>query len=151
MRNNKTCNDQMKKIIILIMLVSSTAVFSQNKAEKEVIAGVEALRLAMINPDKEVLGNLVSDELSYGHSSGNIEDKASFIETLVSGKSNFVDITLSEQTIQIVDNTALVRHNLLATTHDTGKAPGNVNLGILLVWVKQKSEWKLIARQAFKR
>lgn len=141
---------QMKNLIFLIMLVSSTACVAQSKEEKSVAAAVEALRVAMINPDQKAFDNLVSAELSYGHSSGTIEDKGSFVATLISGKSNFIDITLSEQTIKIIDNTALVRHKLLANTHDTGKEPSTVNIGILLVWVKQKGEWKLIGRQAFK-
>jgi hypothetical protein len=34
-------------------------------------------------------------------------------------------------------------------TNDNNK-PGTVNLGVLLVWQKQKGQWKLLARQAFK-
>ena len=41
-----------------------------------------------------------------------IEDKNEFVEKLVSGKSDFVTIDLTEQTISISDKTAIVRHIL---------------------------------------
>jgi Domain of unknown function (DUF4440) len=121
----------------------------ENKEEKAVAAAVEALRKAMIDPDKGTLEKLTLDELSYGHSSGQVQDKAEFVEALISGKSDFVTIDLSELTIKIVGHTAIVRHHLSATTNDGGK-PGTVKLSILLVWVKEKGEWRLLARQAVK-
>lgn len=133
------------------MALSTLSVRSvaQDKEVKEVAVAVEALRKVMIDPDKAVLDKLTADELSYGHSGGQLQTKREFIETLVSGKSDFVTIDLSEQTVKVVDRTAIVRHHLLATTNDGGK-PGTVNLSILLVWVKKKGEWKLLARQAVK-
>jgi ketosteroid isomerase-like protein len=122
---------------------------AQSATEKEVAAAVETLRKGMVDGDRTALEKIAADALSYGHSSGKIENKASFVETLTSGKSDFTSITLSEQTTQIVDNTALVRHKFHAETNDGGN-PGNVALGILLVWQKQKGGWKLIARQAYK-
>ena len=133
------------------MALSTLSVRSvaQDKDEKAVTAAVEALRKAMIDPDKTILSNLTAEDLSYGHSGGQLQTKAEFIETLVSGKSDFVTIDLTEQTVKVVDRTAIVRHHLYATTNDGGK-PGSVKLSILLVWVKQKGEWKLLARQAVK-
>jgi hypothetical protein len=132
------------------MTMLSIASIAQSKSETEVAAAVEALRKAMIDADKGTLERLTAAELSYGHSSGKIEDKASFVQALVSGQSDFLDITLTDQTITIKDKVALVRHKLSGNTNDPAKGPAPVNLGILLVWVKEKSGWKLTARQAFK-
>ena len=68
----------------------------------------------------------------------------------MSGKSVFKKIDLSEQTIQIVGKTAIVRHILNAETHDAGKDPSTVKLKVMTVWVKQSGKWKLLARQAVK-
>ena len=113
-----------------------------------VAAAAERLRLAMIDPTKDNLGALVADELSYGHSSGKVDTKASFIADLLSGASDFVTITITEQTIKVLDgNVAIVRHTLAADSNDSGK-PGKVLIKILGVWQKQGGQWKLIARQA---
>jgi ketosteroid isomerase-like protein len=138
----------MKKILFVLLAVAiSHGVVSQSKDETAVAAAVEALRKAMVDADKKSLENLAAPDLSYGHSSGMVEDKAAFVEAIVSGKSDFVTITLSEQTIKIADNTAIVRHKLVGDTNNGG-TPGKINLAILLVWQKQKGEWKLLARQA---
>lgn len=110
---------------------------------------VAALRLAMIDADAKALKTLSSSLLSYGHSGGHIENQAEFIEKIVSGKSDFVTMDLSEQTISISGDTALVRHILNADIKDGGVA-NTIKLGVLLVWQKQQGEWKLLARQAFK-
>ena len=103
----------------------------------------------MIDADRTALENLTADSLSYGHSGGKVERKSDFVENIVSGKSDFVTINLSDQTISIVNNLAIVRHTLNATTNDGGK-PGTVKIHVLLVWQKYKKEWKLVARQAVK-
>lgn len=121
----------------------------QGKDEKAVSAAVEALRKAMVDPDKTTLEKLTLPQLSYGHSSGVVQNQAEFVEALTSGRSDFVSIALSEQQITVLDKTAIVRHILSADTNDGGKA-GHTNLSILLVWLKEKGEWRLLARQAVK-
>ena len=112
-----------------------------------VTTAAEKLRLAMIDPTREALSALVADELSYGHSGGKVDTKTSFIADLLSGASDFVTIAITDQTVKIVGNDAIVRHTLTSDTNDSGK-PGKVTIKILGVWQKQAGEWKLLARQA---
>jgi ketosteroid isomerase-like protein len=112
-----------------------------------VTAAAEKLRVAMVDPTRDTLAALVADDLSYGHSGGKIDTKASFIADLLDGKSDFVTIAISEQTVKVVGDAAIVRHTLVADTNDSGK-PGKVNIKILHVWQKQGGQWKLLARQA---
>lgn len=109
----------------------------------------EELRQAMIDGNRAGLEKLTHRDLSYGHSSGYIEGKAEFVEKIVSGKSDFVSIDLTEESFAISGKTAIVRHILKAKTNDGGK-PGEVSLRILLLWKKQGGQWKLLARQAVK-
>jgi ketosteroid isomerase-like protein len=141
----------MIKIIasLLVCTLLSASVFGQSTDEKAVEAAVEKLRKAMIAADKAALESLTAEELSYGHSSGLIEDKAAFINQFVTGKSVFKTIALSDQSIKISGNTAIVRHRLIGDTNNNN-VPGKVDILVLLVWQKQNGEWKLLARQAAK-
>lgn len=139
----------MKKIILSLILMSALMVHAQSKEEKELLASVEKLRVAMVSGERAALENIAMDNLSYGHSGGKVEDKATFVETIASGKSDFVTIELKNQTYKITGNTAIVRHELHAQTNDGGK-PGEVHLGIMLVWIKEGKDWKMLARQAYK-
>ena len=117
--------------------------------EQQVAAAVETLRKAMIDADKAGLEKIAAEQLSYGHSSGLIENKTAFVQNIVSGNSDFVTIDLTDQTISIIGDVAVVRHKFVAETKNNGQ-PGKANIGILLVWKKQEGNWKLLARQAFK-
>jgi ketosteroid isomerase-like protein len=139
----------MKKILFLLMFVAlNLSVFAQ-KAEKKVAAATEFLRQALISGNQTDLKKITADNLTYGHSSGKIQDKEEFVNALVSKQSDFVTIDLKEQTIKITGKTAIVRHLLYATTNDGGK-PGKVELGIMLVFEKEHGDWILLARQAYK-
>ena len=113
-----------------------------------VTAAAERLRVAMIDPTPAALGALVADDLSYGHSGGKVDTKASFIADLMDGKSDFVTLVITDQTVKVVGDTAVVRHTLTADTNDAGK-PGKVAIKVLGVWQRQADgAWRLLARQA---
>lgn len=141
----------MKRIFTLLFSFTLLAgqVTAQSKKEMQVAAATEKLRKAMVDGDKASLEVLTMSQLSYGHSSGHIDDRKEFVSKLTGGGSDFVSIDLTEQTISISGKTALVRHKLTAKTNDNNK-PGDVLLNVLLVWQKKGGHWKLLARQAVK-
>ena len=106
-----------------------------------VTALVERLRLAMISPSATALADLFADDLSYGHSDGKLDTKASISGSLLDGSSDFTTIDLSEQTVSVSGDVAIVRHRLVADTNDSGR-PGHVKLKILLVWQRQDGDWR---------
>lgn len=137
----------MKTLLTFALFLSVTFAFAQ--ADKDVATQVEKLRLALIDPTVSNLSELSSTHLSYGHSSGKLENQAQFIEALVSGASDFAKVSFEDQTIQVEKNVAIVRHNLAADVLDGGKS-NSIKIGVILVWQKEKGQWKLLARQAYK-
>ena len=134
----------------VVFIFSTLFVSAQNKVEKLITNQVERLRQAMVNADEVALNDLVCEKLSYGHSAGYVEDKKEFIRKLTSGENDFINIDLSNQSISISGNVAVVRHRLDASTQDVGKPPAQIKLLILMVWQKDHGTWKLLARQAVK-
>ena len=141
----------MKKIMTVVaFLLVSIMGFAQNKQLEEIKSANESLRLAMISGNREQLIQLTSTDLTYGHSSGKIQNQKEFADQIASGQSDFVSIEISNEQITLYTNTAIVRHSLSAETNDSGK-PGSVKLYVLLVWIKQNNGWQLAARQAVKQ
>ncbi len=135
-------------ILFMTLAVAACSTVSPGGAgQASVDDAAEQLRRLMIDPDKARLEALVSDDLSYGHSGGKVDTKTSFIADLLSGASDFVTITITDQTVRRTNNVALVRHTLSASTNDGGK-PGSVTIKILQVWMLTDGRWQLIARQA---
>lgn len=136
--------------IVMTSVLSNASAQEKSASQKEVEAVTERLIQAMLKPTATALNQLVSDKLSYGHSSGAVETKEQFVQTLVSGGSVFEEIQLSDQTVDVQESTAVVRHVLSAKTNDPGKGPADIRIGIMLIWVKSDGNWQLLARQAFK-
>jgi len=139
-----------KTLLIAALLLTSVLTFAQSKDEKAVAEAVEKLRTAILAANEADLTKITSSSLTYGHSNGLMEDQKEFIRALTSGDSKFTSIELSEQTISISGDVAMVRHKLMGGTHNKGKDPGEVRLGVFTVWQKTKGNWQLLGRQAFR-
>lgn len=120
---------------------------AQAADEPAVAAAVESLRQAMMAADETKLKALTADQLSYGHSSGRVETKPEFIAPIVTKKTVFKTLTLSDQKITLAGDEAVVRHVLTSDVEADGKTTP-VKLGVLQVWQKNNGQWKLLARQA---
>jgi len=142
----------MRKIIGLLIIASQlllgNGVNAQSK-NNSIEQAVLQLREALLSGNEAKLRAISSAHLSYGHSNGLIENQDAFVATLISGKSVFVTMDLTDQTIDQVNQTAIVRHTLYAKTKNEGIL-GEVKLKVLLVFQKEKGSWKLLARQAVK-
>ncbi|HSI01791.1 MAG TPA: nuclear transport factor 2 family protein, partial [Reyranella sp.] len=115
-----------------------------------VAEAIAALTKAMLAADKAKLESLLSDNLSYGHSSGKIETKKEVVDVVASKKTVYKSIELSKQTVAVAGNDAIVRH---ACESESGTGDGKWNvakIGVLQVWAKEGGSWKLLARQAFR-
>lgn len=115
----------------------------------EVEAAVDALTKALLAADGAALDALTLDGLSYGHSSGVVQDKAAFVGALTSGASRFPSITLSDRSASVIGEDAIVRHVFTGETVSGGKT-SPVHIGVLQVWRRDGGRWRLMARQAFK-
>jgi hypothetical protein len=125
---------------------SSSAV-AQSADETAVAQAVETLRKAVLGQEKTQLEALCADQLSYGHSDGRVENKAKFIDGVMTRKAILKSLTLSDHTIAIVGIDAIARHTWASESETDGKLT-NTKIGVLQVWQKQDGAWKLLARQS---
>lgn len=140
----------MKKYWLLPCFVFMAVIsVAQTKDEQQLSAAADTLIQAIIRADKPVLESLVADDLSYGHSSGKVESKTQFVDAVVNGSFDYLSGSTSAQTISITNKTGIVRHVFTFQYNNKGET-GEMKIGVLLVWQKQKGKWKLLARQAFK-
>ena len=96
------------------------------------------------------LNDLTSDVLSYGHSNGDIQTKRGFVDSLASKNWKFLELNITDQTIDVHGNTAIVRQKLFGVHQKGTTEPGKLALGVLMVWKKEEGKWVVYARQGFK-
>ena len=138
------------KYYFSVLLVSLAVSACAQKNETDVNAAVETFRKAMVDADRSTLTALLSDDLSYGHSDGRVEGKQELIDKMSDGRYDFVNMDITEQSVKIVENIALVRNKVDGKTSDNGK-PNEAHLYVLMVFQKTDKGWKLLARQAVKQ
>ena len=127
----------------------SSAVLADASDEAAVKENVEALRKALLSADKGQLQQLTAAQLSYGHSSGKVQNKAEFIDGVITRKALVKSLTFPDLTIAVAGDAAIARHLYVSQSETDGK-PNDVRIGVLAVWQKQDGSWKLLARQAYK-
>jgi ketosteroid isomerase-like protein len=109
---------------------------------------VEALRKALLAADKAQLELLMAAQLSYGHSSGKVQNKADFIDGVMTRKAVVKSIDFPNLSVAVAGDTAITRH-IWASESETDGKPNKVRIGVLAVWQKQDGGWKLLARQGY--
>ena len=130
-------------------LLRGSAVLADASDDAAVKDSVEALRKALLMADKAPLGQLAADQLSYGHSSGKVQNKAEFIDGVVTRKAVVKSLDFPELTVAVAGDAAIARHLYVSESETDGK-PNHTRIGVLAVWQKQDGSWKLLARQAYK-
>jgi hypothetical protein len=113
--------------------------------EAALAKNLEAHRAALMGTDPKALDALSAPELSYSHSDGHIEDKATMIANATNGKTKWLSLYYKDATIRVVGDAAIVRFKFVGE-NESGDKKNSVNLGILTVWQKQSGKWKLLAR-----
>ncbi|MDB5247820.1 MAG: hypothetical protein JWQ40_2214 [Segetibacter sp.] len=142
----------MKQILVLLLATSLTIPgFAQSSGkEGEVWVRVEALNKAIFEAkDSAAINELVADGVTYGHSTGLVEDKPTMIRNAVANEEVYSNLT-SERLVTVDAGKAIVvRYILRASTIKAG-SPSSLNISIMQVWAKDKGKWRLFARQAVK-
>jgi len=133
------------------MLVALTAALlpaatPDPKTEKEVLAALDAYKQALMKKDAAALAKVVSDDLTYTHSSNLHQDKAALLASL---KENAVveAIDFKDLKVRVYGNTALVKGDVDFRNNANGTVTVS-KLNILHVLVKGPQGWQLVARQA---
>jgi ketosteroid isomerase-like protein len=137
--------------LVTIGMLGAKAAQEMSRDEEAVAKRVEAFRSAQFAADAKAFDGLCAAELSYSHSDGHVEDKATFITNATAGKSKFLSLEYKDPWIRVVGDAAIVRFHWLGESEaiPDGKK-SSTNLHILMNWQKQGGEWVLLSRASTK-
>ena len=112
-----------------------------------VLALDEARFDAQVAGDKARLEELLADELHYTHSNASVDTKASYIDSIISGRVNYRQIDRSGQNATVFGDAAVCTGS--ATLHVTaGGHDRSLNLRFTDVWVRRSGAWQMVAWQS---
>ena len=137
-------------VFLFLPLISGVPTAAAQSADEAAVEqAMENLRKAMFARDSKGFEALVSENVSYGHSAGRIENKQEFIKAALANKSVMKSLTFTDQTINVTGNHAIVCNTYNGVSELDGKT-NTTKIGVLLVWAKESGTWRLYARQAFR-
>jgi ketosteroid isomerase-like protein len=117
--------------------------------EAAVTEAVENLRKASFAADATKLTALADDQISYGHSSGRVQNKAEMLAGFAGRKAKVKSLEFPELKITVAGNTAVSRHLYVSESELDGKTT-HIKIGVIECWNKEGGGWKLLGRQGFK-
>ena len=102
---------------------------------------------AMLNADVAVLEDLLHDDLAYMHSTGDLENKESYISSLRDGTSAYKMVRCNDRTIRVHNDTGLGFHHLEADVVFQGNER-HLDNRLLAVWSRDGGKWRMLALQS---
>lgn len=141
-----------KSFIVAAVCLLPTLLFAQqSKAslQAEVIVKTASLSSALVAKDSVGLSKLLADEVTYGHTNGLIQTKAELVRSVMSGEQDYKSIEPGDMRVRIYENTGVVTMKTkVAMLYN--RNPLDLSMFVTLVWIRNGSNWKLVARQSVK-
>jgi hypothetical protein len=121
----------------------------QMQASESSLKAADKARVdAMQSGNRAQLDRIFCDELSYAHSNGVVDSKASFIEILSTGKTKYLAYDYEERHFSFpAPGVALMRGRARIKAEAGGTLMDNV-LSFLAVWREEQGQWRFLAWQS---
>jgi ketosteroid isomerase-like protein len=133
------------RLLAPFLLLSALAIGQ----DADVRAAEKVWSQAILARDCATLQNLLDDDLIYGHSTGIVDTKSSYLAKIASGALHYESVKFDSITIKLYGDTAVMHAHM----HIRGiNQNGHFDDSMLMmhVWHKSKLGWQLVAHQAAK-
>ena len=117
------------------------------KIADEVRAADSKRITAMVKGDAAELGALLAEELTYTHTTGQVESREEFLASISAGKLDYESIERTEDQTRIYGNTAVVSGRADMKVKAQGKDLA-LAIRFTAVWVKGEKGWRMVAWQS---
>ncbi len=117
-------------------------------ANTEDILQLETARCAaMIRADVAALSDMFADDMAWIHASAKVDGKAGVLHTIGSGKTKYLQIDCSEQTVRLYGDLALVG-GIADMTLETGGETRTLKNRFTIGWLNDGAGWKVVNWQS---
>jgi ketosteroid isomerase-like protein len=134
----------MRKLLTIAFVLIGSVALAQSSYLKEAISRLDK---ALIAKDTIALKQLLHPDLSFGHSSGWVETKQDVLNDVKSGKLNYKSLEHKDVRWTARKDWATVRSNTHVVSVNPDGNTSELNLHVLLVWLRTNKGWQLLARQ----
>lgn len=141
----------MKTLLLMftaMLPLAAMAVAQPSTAAADAVKAAELRRFeVMTAKDYKALATLLADDLVYTHSSASVDSKASYLESLTSGRVTYKTIVPRDLQVRVYGDTAIINGVAAMTVDANGEALVNT-LRFTDVWAKRNGTWQMVAWQS---
>lgn len=130
----------------LAMTFASWAAAPAVDVKDAVLKAENDWKTAVLKADRGTLDKLLSDDLSYTHSSSKTQTKKQFIQDVTGGATVYKSIEFENTNLRQYGTVVVVTHSADITTIQTGVS----HLYLTEVWAHEGGRWQMVSRQATK-
>jgi len=105
---------------------------------------------AVVAGDRARLTAIFSDELRYAHSSGAVDDKASYTDALATGRTKYTTWNYEERNFTFPAPGIALMTGRTRINVTTATGASEMVLNFLAVWREEKGQWRFLAWQSCK-
>jgi hypothetical protein len=105
---------------------------------------------ATLAADGKKLGEIFSDELRYAHSSGVVDTKTSYIQSIVSGRTKYHVIQFEERNFTFPAAGIALESGRAHMKSTSATGESDSIFSFLAVWREEKGQWRFLAWQSCK-
>jgi ketosteroid isomerase-like protein len=121
---------------------------SSEEIKKEILAQDDRRFAAMVQADAKTMGEILHDDLTYIHSSGQLANREQTIAQVTTGQIRYQNILPSEREVRLYGDFAVVTGRAQLRVYSEGSKLLGFWVRFTEVWTRNKGVWQLIAWQS---
>ncbi len=136
----------------LAAVLTAPSLLAADKEEAGVLAAEKGWAKGVSGPDYALLNKFLADDLTYTHSTGANDTKASYIQKLKDGKARYFKVEYTaEPRVQLLGKDAAITIGKVdVVTLGANGAQNPATLVFLHAFAKRNGQWQLVAHQSAK-
>ncbi|HZN12518.1 MAG TPA: nuclear transport factor 2 family protein [Blastocatellia bacterium] len=136
----------MKTILLIVALLALSP--AQGGGTEQAILKLEGEWVeALLKADTAALERLYADDLSYTHSNGAVDTKASYLTLIREKKTVYESIDRDEIKVSVYGDAAVVTCHVVFKVKLSGQ-PSVINGRFIHVYAKPRGRWQMVAHQS---
>jgi len=133
-------------LVAFVLLLPVIAAVAETPEEE--VRAADARRIAaVVDGDAGALSSLLSEDLTYTHTTGQVENKEQFLAGITSGKLDYQSIQPSEVQVRVYGDAVVMTGRAEVKVNAQGKDLA-LALRFTSVWVKGDGGWRMAAWQS---
>jgi hypothetical protein len=140
----------LRSALAALLIAPLAALHAADDAPLAVQSADDARIAAMSSPERGKLAAIFSEELRYAHSTGAVDTKASFLDTLTSGKTKYLRFDYLEREFSFPSRDIALMTGRVRIRAATADGEMENALSFLAVWQLEEGKWRFLAWQSCK-